>query len=76
MDEKKTFLPGKTEISSEEYRDIISRLVLADAEVDRLRVENWKLADRCRVLESELAECRAKSRVKDDFMGVGIDDGK
>lgn len=75
MDKDKTYPVGKVDISSEEYRDIVGRMVLAEAEADKLKLEKWKLEDRCKVLESELEELKAKSSVRDSFMRT-MDNGK
>ena len=75
MDKEKTYPMGWVKISSEEYRDIVSRIVVAEAEVDRLGVERWELRKKCDELEKQIESLKANSKLRDSFMR-NMDDGK
>ena len=57
MEEKK-YEPGKVEISSEEYRDLVREAVKEGERASRLSCENWKLEKEIKTLKEELALTR------------------
>ena len=54
MEEKK-YEAGRVEISSAEYRDLVTEAVKSSEEASRVRSEKWKLEDEKRKLEEQLA---------------------
>lgn len=56
MEEKK--YEGVVQITSAEYRELVTDAVRATERADTLRSENWKHEKRIRELEAELAETK------------------
>lgn len=53
MDDKKVYEPGKVEISSQEYRDLVSEMVEARKDADKYRSDFWKKEDEVKKLKEE-----------------------
>lgn len=59
MDEKK-YEPGKVEISSEEYRDLVKEAVEARRDASEHRSEKWRVENERNTLKKELEEANKK----------------
>lgn len=59
MDEKK-YEAGKVEISSAEYRDLVTEAVTARHEASEMRSEKWKLEDTLKKTKEELELTRKR----------------
>lgn len=59
MEEKK-YEAGKVEISSAEYRDLVTEAVTARHEASEMRSEKWKLEDTLRKTKEELELTRKR----------------
>ena len=53
--EEKNYEAGRVEISSAEYRDLVTEAVESKEAASRLRNENWKLESETKSLKEELA---------------------
>ena len=69
MEEKK-YEAGKVEISSAEYRDLVTEAVTAQKEASEIRSERWKLEDEKRKLENELVSANKKIAELESILGT------
>lgn len=53
---KKYSIIGKVEIGTDEYRDLIERCVEANAELSRVRCDNWDKTSKIDSLNKRIAE--------------------
>lgn len=70
MEEKK-YEAGRVEISSAEYRDLVTEAVKAREEASQCRSEKWKLESENKKLQTELEETKKELvAIRDSFKSL------